>query len=64
MLEQDWRLLESLFPGVSARGRDERYWLERSAEVIALSTQDRGLYPVLDHSRGEGTRLFDLAGNE
>ncbi len=64
MLEQDWRLLESLSPGVSARGRDDRYWLERSAEVIALSTQDRGLYPVLDHSRGEGTRLFDLAGNE
>ena len=42
MQEQDWRLLESLAPGVGARGRDERYWLDRSAEVIALSTQDRG----------------------
>ena len=64
MQEQDWRLLESLAPGVTARGRDERYWLDRSAEVIALSTQDRSLYPVMDHSRGEGTSLFDLAGNE
>ena len=64
MQAKDWALLDSLFPGASARGTDPEYWLKRSQEVISISTQSREIYPVLDHSRGKGARLYDLAGNE
>ncbi|MBI2941679.1 MAG: aminotransferase class III-fold pyridoxal phosphate-dependent enzyme [Chloroflexi bacterium] len=63
MQASDWDLLERLSPGVHQRPRDADYWLRRSAEVLAESTQSRDLYPVLDHSRGEGLCIYDLAGN-
>jgi 4-aminobutyrate aminotransferase len=64
MRESDWDLLEKLAPGVRAIGSDEQYWLKRSEELIAISTQSRDIYPVLDHSRGKGSWLYDLQGNE
>ena len=64
MQAKDWALLDSLSPGASARGTDPEYWLKRSEEIISISTQSREIYPVLDHSRGKGARLYDLAGNE
>ena len=38
--------------------------MNRAARVIATSTQDRDVYPVLDHTRGHGMYLYDLEGNE
>jgi len=63
MQDKDWALLESLASGASEHKSPE-YWLKRSSEVIATSTQSRDLYPVMDHSRGQGSRVYDLEGNE
>lgn len=62
MRESDLDLLESLVPGFRTRPLTSAYWLARSAEVIAASTQAREIYPVLDHSRGEGCWVYDLEG--
>src|SRR5579872_5894424 len=40
------------------------YWAERAGRVIATSTQDRDVYPVLDHTRAQGMYVYDLEGNE
>src|SRR5579884_1276623 len=40
------------------------YWAERASRVIATSTQDRDVYPVIDHTRGHGLFIYDLEGNE
>ncbi len=64
MRESDWDLLDRLVPGTRAIGADEHYWLGKSEQMIAISTQSREIYPVLDHSRGHGCWLYDLQGNE
>lgn len=64
MQDTDWALLDSLAPGASAHRSDSSYWLNRSAEVLAISTQSRDLYPVIDHTRGHGSTVYDLEGNE
>ena len=64
MRESDWDLLERLAPGARAIGADERRWLTKSEQLIAISTQSRDIYPVMDHSRGHGCWLYDLQGNE
>jgi 4-aminobutyrate aminotransferase len=64
MRESDWELLERLAPGSRRVGADEQYWLKKSEELIAISTQSRDIYPVMDHSRGKGCWLYDLQGNE
>ena len=63
MQDRDWALLDSLASGASEHKNPE-YWLKRSSEVIATSTQSRDLYPVMDYSRGQGSRVYDLEGNE
>lgn len=63
MQDKDWALLERLAPGASQH-KDAAYWLKRSEDLIAISTQNREYYPVLDHSRGQGATLYDLDGNE
>ena len=40
------------------------YWKKRAAEALALTTQDRDVYGCLDHTAGEGIRLFDVEGTE
>ena len=40
------------------------YWAERAQHSVATSTQDRDLYPVLDHTRGSGMFIYDIEGNE
>ncbi len=40
------------------------YWAERAGRVIATSTQDRSIYPVVDHTRGHDMFIYDLEGNE
>jgi 4-aminobutyrate aminotransferase-like enzyme len=40
------------------------YWKKRGAEALALTTQDRDVYGCLDHTVGEGVRIFDVEGTE
>ncbi len=40
------------------------YWKRRAAEALALTTQDRDVYGCLDHTTGEGLRVFDVEGTE
>lgn len=62
MQPQDWALLDELAPGTS-QNRDSAHWLKRSSDIIAISTQGREVYPVMDHSCGQGSTLYDLDGN-
>lgn len=57
-------LLRSLVPGLDDIPMSSRYWIERSRGALALTTQDRDVYPVIDHTRGRGVWLYDLEGNE
>ena len=66
---EDLRILEEVSPGIMTgvakkQMHSSKYWERRSEKVIALSTQARGTYPVLDHSRGRGVYLYDLDGKK
>lgn len=58
------QLLRSVVPHLDEVPMSSAYWAERAGRVIATSTQDRDVYPVLDHTRGHGMYLYDLEGNE
>jgi 4-aminobutyrate aminotransferase len=57
-------LLRWLVPGLTDVPESSLYWIERSQKAVATSTQDRDVYPVIDHTRGKGVWLYDLEGNE
>ncbi len=57
-------LLRWLVPGLTDVPAASSYWSERSRRALAISTQDRAVYPVVDHTRGHGVWLYDLEGNE
>jgi 4-aminobutyrate aminotransferase len=57
-------LLRWLVPGLSDFPHSSLYWIERARQSLAVSTQDRDLYPVVDHSRGHRVWLYDIEGNE
>jgi 4-aminobutyrate aminotransferase len=57
-------LLKSLVPHLGDVPLTSEYWSQRATGVIATSTQDRSVYPVLDHTRGNGLLVYDLEGNE
>lgn len=57
-------LLRWLVPGLTDVPLSSLYWVERAQNAIATSTQDRDVYPVIDHTRGRGVWLYDLEGNE
>jgi 4-aminobutyrate aminotransferase len=64
-MKQDQReLLSWLVPGLTDFPDSSLYWIERAQRALATSTQDRDVYPVVDHSRGKGVFLYDLEGNE
>lgn len=64
MNQQQIDLLRSLSPGLTEVPDSSLYWVERAQRSVALSTQARDIYPVLDHTRGKGVWLYDLEGNE
>jgi 4-aminobutyrate aminotransferase len=64
MRQADIELLQWLVPGLTEVPASSLYWAKRAERAIALSTQDRGVYPVVDHSRGHGVWLYDLEGNQ
>ncbi|GAC1443098.1 MAG: acetyl ornithine aminotransferase family protein [Chloroflexota bacterium] len=57
-------LLKWLVPGLSDIPLSSPYWIERSQKHLAKTTQDREVYPVVDHTRGSGAWLYDVEGNE
>lgn len=57
-------LLRSLVPGMEDVPLSSPYWIERAQRYVATSTQDRDIYPVIDHTRGHGNFLYDIEGNE
>lgn len=64
-MDRDHReLLAWLAPGLTDIPMSSLYWIERAQSAIATSTQDRDVYPVVDHTRGKGVWLYDLEGNE
>lgn len=64
MDEQHADLLRDLVPHLEDIPMSSSYWSDRTARVIATSTQDRDVYPVLDHTKGRGLYVYDLEGNE
>src|SRR5947209_14025613 len=64
MKEDQAALLRWRAPGLSDVPMSSLYWLERAQGALATTTQDRDVYPVVDHSRGHGVWLYDLEGNE
>jgi 4-aminobutyrate aminotransferase len=57
-------LLRSLVPGLGQVPMSSVYWIERAQRALATTTQSRDIYPVVDHTRGQGVWLYDLEGNE
>jgi len=66
--KEDIKILEEVYPGIAKVSEKDlhssNYWESRGAKAVVLSTQSRGTYPVLDHSRGNGVWLYDLEGNK
>lgn len=64
-MDQDQiELLRWLVPGLTDVPMSSLYWIERAQGALATSTQDRDVYPAVDHTRGKGVWLYDLEGNE
>src|SRR5947209_20387949 len=57
-------LLRRLVPGLTDVPESSLYWIERAQKALATTTQDRDVYPVVDHARGHGVWLYDVEGNE
>jgi 4-aminobutyrate aminotransferase len=57
-------LLQWLVPDLHEVPQSSVYWLDRARKSLAVTTQDRDVYPVVDHTRGHGVWMYDLEGNE
>lgn len=58
------RILNDLGFDIDKSKLTNDYWKERGAEALALTTQDRDIYGCLDHTVGEGVKIFDIEGTE
>lgn len=56
--------LRWLVPGLGDIPMSSAYWADEAERYVALTTQDRDVYPVIDHTRGRGVWMYDLEGNE
>jgi 4-aminobutyrate aminotransferase len=56
--------LRWLMPDLEDIPMSSAYWAGQAERFVALSTQDRDVYPVIDHTRGQGVWMYDLEGNE
>jgi 4-aminobutyrate aminotransferase len=57
-------ILRSLVKHLGEVEFTSEYWEARARGVLATSTQDPEVYPVLDHTRGQGVFIYDLEGTE
>ena len=58
------QILKDLGYDIDKSKMTNEYWKQRGAEALALTTQDREVYGCLDHTQGEGVRIFDIEGTE
>ncbi|TFF91153.1 aminotransferase class III-fold pyridoxal phosphate-dependent enzyme, partial [Candidatus Thorarchaeota archaeon] len=58
------QILKNLGFEISEKQLTNKYWLQRGADALAITTQDRDVYGCLDHTRGEGVQVFDVEGTE
>ena len=64
MDEKHIRILKDLGFDIDKSKMTNEYWTKRGAEALALTTQDRDVYGCLDHTVGDGVRIFDIEGTE
>ncbi len=64
MDEKHIKILKNLGFDINQKELTNDYWKKRAADALALTTQDRDVYGCLDHTVGEGVRIFDLEGTE
>jgi 4-aminobutyrate aminotransferase len=64
MNQEQVNLLKSLVPGLTDVPMSSLYWIDRAERSLATTTQDREVYPVIDHAHGHGVWMYDLEGNE
>ncbi|MHA1929535.1 MAG: class-III pyridoxal-phosphate-dependent aminotransferase [Candidatus Thorarchaeota archaeon] len=64
MDDKHFQILKELGYDLGPETMTNDYWKKRGADALALTTQDRDVYGCLDHTRGEGLRLFDIEGTE
>ncbi len=64
MNEKHYQILKNLGFDVDPKQMTNKYWTNRAAEALALTTQDRDVYGCLDHTRGEGVKIYDIEGTE
>lgn len=58
------KIIKDLGFDISQKDLTNDYWKKRAADALALTTQDRDVYGCLDHTIGEGIRIFDIEGTE
>jgi len=56
-------LLKELCPDLEIT-KSPKAWISRSEQALAKTTQTREIYPVVDHTRGEGPWIYDIKGNQ
>ncbi len=57
-------ILKSLGVDINEKNaKNSQHWIERT-KSHALATQNREVYGFIDHTRGEGIRMYDIDGNE
>jgi 4-aminobutyrate aminotransferase len=64
MDEKHIRILKDLGFDLDQKNMTNDYWKKRGADALAITTQDRDVYGCLDHTQGEGVRIFDIEGTE
>ncbi len=58
------QILKDLGFDINKSMMTNEYWKRRAADALAITTQDRDIYGCLDHTVGEGVRIFDVEGTE
>ena len=64
MEEKHIQILKDLGYNFSQKDMTNDYWKKRGAEALAITTQDRDVYGCLDHTVGDGVKIFDIEGTE
>ncbi len=57
-------LKELGFKEIDSAKMTNDYWKQRGADALAITTQDRDVYGCLDHTVGDGVRIYDIEGTE
>ena len=63
MDKDDVKTLKKIYPGFNGlRAHDSSYWIKEAKKYLAKATQHRDVYPVIDHTNGDGPWMYDIAG--